>query len=405
MILRRFLPAVVCCFLSLAVHAQQETLRVRGGDTLHSRYTPQSAAATGVETPEPPKRKDNFWSRIFHGNVDRTFEKKIDFSFIGAPNYSKEASVGIGVLASGLYRIDRTDSLTPPSDVSFFGNFSLSGFYLFGVSGNTLFNHNRSRVVYEASFASKPLDFWGIGYDAGRFNESTDYIRKQVKFDAGYLYEVWKHLYVGGSLLFAHTKGTNFDERGLKYLAGAKLHYTSTGIGVTLQYDSRDFIPAPERGTYLMVKQVIYPKGLGNCGRTLYKTTATADYYQRLWRGAVLATDIFGEFNSSGMPWCMLAELGGGYRMRGYYQGRYLDNNILSCQIEYRQRIWRRIGCAVWGGAGNVFSSFERFRWDQTLPNYGLGVRWEFKHRVNVRIDYGFGRKTSGLVFNLNEAF
>ena len=104
-----------------------------------------------------------------------------------------------------------------------------------------------------------------------------------------------------------------------------------------------------------MVKQVIYPKGLGNSGKTLYKTTATADYYQRLWRGAVLATDIFGEFNSSGMPWCMLAELGGGYRMRGYYLGRYIDNNILSCQIEYRQRIWRRIGCAVWGGAGNVF--------------------------------------------------
>ena len=37
-----------------------------------------------------------------------------------------------------------------------------------------------------------------------------------------------------------------------------------------LQYDSRDFIPAPERGTFLMVKQVIYPKGLGNSGKTLY---------------------------------------------------------------------------------------------------------------------------------------
>lgn len=207
--------------------------------------------------------------------------------------------------------MDRTDSLTPPSDVSFFGNFSLSGFYMFGVSGNTLFNHNRSRVIYEVSFGSKPLEFWGIGYEAGRFNQSADYIRKQVKFDAGYLYEVWRHLYVGGSVLFSHTKGTDFDDRGIDYLAGQKLHYTLSGIGMTLQYDSRDFIPAPERGTFLMVKQVIYPKGLGNSGKTLYKTTATADYYQRLWRGAVLATDIFGEFNSSGMPWCMLAELGG----------------------------------------------------------------------------------------------
>ena len=152
MVFRRFLPAVVCCFLLLSARAQQDTLCVRGGDTLRYRYTPLSATAPAAETQQQPKRKDNFWSRIFHGNVDRTFEKKIDYSFIGAPNYSKEASVGIGVLASGLYRVDRTDSLTPPSDVSFFGNFSLSGFYMFGVSGNTLFNHNRSRVIYEVSF-------------------------------------------------------------------------------------------------------------------------------------------------------------------------------------------------------------------------------------------------------------
>lgn len=252
--------------------------------------------------------------------------------------------MGIGVLASGLYRVDRTDSLTPPSDVSFFGNFSLSGFYMFGVSGNTLFNHNRSRVIYEVSFGSKPLEFWGIGYEAGRFNQSADYIRKQVKFDAGYLYEVWRHLYVGGSVLFSHTKGTDFDDRGIDYLAGQKLHYTLSGIGMTLQYDSRDFIPAPERGTFLMVKQVIYPKGLGNSGKTLYKTTATADYYQRLWRGAVLATDIFGEFNSSGMPWMPCwAELGGGYR----------DARVLSGTL-YRQQhpfLPDRVPSAYLGGA------------------------------------------------------
>lgn len=42
----------------------------------------------------------------------------------------------------------------------------------------------------------------------------------------------------------------DFDDRGIDYLAGQKLHYTLSGIGMTLQYDSRDFIPAPERGTF-----------------------------------------------------------------------------------------------------------------------------------------------------------
>ena len=90
---------------------------------------------------------------------------------------------------------------------------------------------------------------------------------------------------------------------------------------------------------------------------------------------------------------------------RGYYQGRYTDNDMITLQIELRQRIWRRIGCAVWGGAGNVFPSLGEFDWSQTLPNYGVGFRWELKKRVNVRLDYGFGKKTSGFLLSINEAF
>ena len=119
----------------------------------------------------------------------------------------------------------------------------------------------------------------------------------------------------------------------------------------------------------------------------------------------VLAADLYAVFNSDGTPWPMLARMGGGQRMRGYYQGRYTDNDMITVQVELRQRIWRRIGCAVWGGAGNVFPSLSRFDWSQTLPNYGAGLRWELKKRVNVRLDYGFGKKTSGFLLNINEAF
>ena len=102
----------------------------------------------------------------------------------------------------------------------------------------------------------------------------------------------------------------------------------------------------------------------------------------------------------------MLAALGGSARMRGYYEGRYRDKNLIETQIELRQHIWRRNGIAVWVGAGNVFPSFSGFKWGLTLPNYGIGYRWEFKNRVNVRLDYGFGKKgQSGFLFNINEAF
>ena len=44
-----------------------------------------------------------------------------------------------------------------------------------------------------------------------------------------------------------------------------------------------------------------------------------------------------------------------------------------------------------------------RFR--QTLPNGGIGYRWEFKKGINVRLDYGLSKNGGGFIFSLNEAF
>ena len=78
---------------------------------------------------------------------------------------------------------------------------------------------------------------------------------------------------------------------------------------------------------------------------------------------------------------------------------------FVGAQIELRQHIWRRSGIVVWGGAGNVFHDFDKFKMKQTLPTFGLGYRWEFKNRVNVRLDYGIGKGETSFYFNINEAF
>ena len=139
--------------------------------------------------------------------------------------------------------------------------------------------------------------------------------------------------------------------------------------------------------------------------KLLQRMTFTADFYQRVWTDCILAFDLYGEFNSSGTPWPMLARMGGNQRMRGYYKGQYTDNDLITAQIELRQRVWRRIGCVAWAGAGNVFPTFREFDWAETLPNYGFGLRWELKKRVNIRLDYGFGKKTDSFLLSINEAF
>ena len=69
------------------------------------------------QKPKKPK-KDGFLSHTFAGHVDRTFERKLDYSIVLVPSFSREGSVGIGGMGAALYRLDRTDSTMPPSDVS-----------------------------------------------------------------------------------------------------------------------------------------------------------------------------------------------------------------------------------------------------------------------------------------------
>ena len=80
-----------------------------------------------------------YLDRLATGNKDRSFEKKFDVNFIVMPSYTREGSFGIGGGATGLYRLDRTDSIMQPSDITLIGNVTLNGFFALTASGNTHF--------------------------------------------------------------------------------------------------------------------------------------------------------------------------------------------------------------------------------------------------------------------------
>lgn len=348
-------------------------------------------------------KKDNFWRRMFAGHIDRTFERKFDYSFVVTPSWSREGSVGLGGMAAALYRLDRTDSALAPSDMSLSANASLKGFFYVGIIGNTYFKGRHSRLKYELSFSQRKVNFWGIGYDFCAAHPAINYTRWRVKADAFYDYMVYPGLYVGAALNLGYNSAVKIDD--VSYLGGQKRSYFLTGAGLSLQYDTRNSITYPTKGWNVLFRQMIYPGFLGNAQRTLWRSTLTVDYYQKLWRGAVLAFDLFGEINSRNMPWVLREEAGGSYRLRGYYTGRYMDNNLVSLQMEIRQKLFWRVGIAAFVGCGSVFPSFKEWKWNHLLPSGGLGLRFEFKHNLNLRIDYGFGKGTSGFVLGLGESF
>lgn len=345
-----------------------------------------------------------YWNSLFHGNIDRTFEKKMDMSFVVAPCYTKEGSFGIGGAATALYRLDRKDSIMQPSDISLSGSATINGFYGITIKGNNHFKGNKARLSYRLQFQHKTLDFWGITYNACNVNPISEYTKRLVNWESDYVYKLTKNIHVGAALNIKYADLAKMANPA--YLEGQRKAYFFTGLGVSIQYDTRDFILNPKRGIYFMAREIFYPDFISSYHKTLFNTTMIFDAYNRMWSGSVLAFDLYGQFNNQYTPWPLREELGSGdSRMRGYYGGRYIDCNQMTAQLELRQHIYSRIGCVAWMGCGTVFPSFDKLKVEHILPNYGIGLRIEFKHNVNVRIDYGFGKDTAGFLFQFAEAF
>lgn len=407
--------------------AQSESILVSDKDTLSYKYTPIEAAVSQpsaqaevasesvVSDTTTVKKRRNVFRRVIdyfaESSVDKSFEKKMDFTFILGPSYSNSTSLSIGAMAAGLYRIDKENRALPPSTVSVFAHVSITGLYRVGIDGICIFKDDRNRLLYNASFGSQPTYFWGLGYVAATTNQATSYLSNKYHVEAIYLHRLFKNAYAGAKAEFTYAYcGGAIKPMVLEYLNGRSTSSAMTGFSLLLEYDSRDFIPNAYKGVYFSLQGMIRPKGLGSNSHTSWAVKANVAYYQKLWKDAVLAMDLYGEFNSKDTPWWYYAQMGGRQRMRGYYEGRFSDLNAIMFQAELRQRVWRRIGITVWGGAGNAFAAFDRFHWDRTMPNYGIGARWEFKKRVNIRFDYGFGSKVQGklmqgFLISINEAF
>ena len=359
------------------------------------------------QQPDTVKKKKGLinWVLDYLNNTNKNKNhKKLDFSVLPGPHFSSDTGLGLGIIGMGLYRQDRRDTISQPSNVSIFGDITTKSSYTVGIFGTHVFPYDKGRIDYEIAANYFKEKFWGIGYEMGN-NDANEGLMKRWKIGAkaNFLWEVARNVFVGPSLTYDFADILEIDRPEL--LGGQDRHVWNIGVGFSLAYDSRDIMTRPTRGVYLNVTQLFRPKFLGS-GYAYATTDFRFNTYARLWEGAVIGGDLRGTLNFGNPSWATMSLLGNSSTMRGYYKGRYRDKHILQTQVELRQHIWHRNGVVIWGGLGTVFHKFSGIHAERLLPNWGIGYRWEFKKNGNVRLDYGFGKRgMQGFVFNINEAF
>jgi outer membrane protein assembly factor BamA len=275
------------------------------------------------------------------------------------------------------------------------------------ISGEFYLADDLYRLMGGVQYLRFPQKFFGIGNNTPSGLEE-DYGSELFGVQFAGLRSLGQGFQAGLSFFFENRKVFDLLPGGLLSpgtVLGSRDGITS-GIGPLITFDTRDNIFSPTTGSYC---QFSSRTGLRALGSDYVFTRMEVDirHYINAANEHVLALQAFGTFISGEAPFHKLAELGGQNRMRGYYEGRYRDNNYTAVQAEYRVPLIWRFGCVVFGGAGDVAPTPGRFRLSDIKPSYGFGLRFAFapQERLNLRLDFGFGNNSSGMYIGVAEAF
>lgn len=323
--------------------------------------------------------------------------------------YSPETKLGLAVFIAPVFRLGApADTLTRKSTARVLAYYTQEKQWSVQFQ-HTLFTPGERYVISgDARFYDYPIFYYGIGDDTRKEDEGlTQY--KLVTVNQRLLRRLSprRRLFAGGQYLLAHL--WDIDASASPKLRerppGELVPNTVSGLGPVLLLDTRDRLTFPATGTYTELSAVF--TGVGGDYSFRRYTADVRRYFSLNARGTqVLAVQGYVQLHDGYVPFRELAPLGGLSLLRGYYEGRYRDRQLLAGQVEYRRPLYRRFGAAFFFGAGEVGNTPAAF--DRVKVAGGAGLRFQFnrRERLNARADYGIAQGGQrGFYFSIGEAF
>lgn len=338
-------------------------------------------------------------------------KKKRKNHILALPTISRsiETDWSFGAAGSYTFHINSKDSAARTSNLQMLGNYSLRKQVLFTADATVYFPKEKYILNTHLSYSYFPDKFWGVGNKTPESNEEKYTFRQYYIYLHGQR-SIARRVFGGLIYEFQKVNKLDYIHSGLfdrQNIAGRK-GYTISGLGASFSFDKRSHAFWPDRGGLLLLSFNHFDKIIGSSYRYTNFVLDTRRYW-RLTRTSVLAAQAYGFFNTGAdIPIRSLASLGGSSKMRGYYDGRYKDKNLLVLQTEFRLPVWRRFGIAAFGSMGDVNNKLAEISLADFKFSYGGGIRFALNKRekMNLRFDYGIGQgKQKGFYIQFGEAF
>jgi hypothetical protein len=323
-------------------------------------------------------------------------------SFVVLPVLSSSPETGLEFGGAALlsFYTDTVDHHTRVSNIFGYTTVTTRGQTKLSLNASYWTPQNKFHYSATLAYYDYPNYFYGIGNNTLLANqELVNEKRYKASFSGEELFG--NDIYVGfvsgfTKYFYQYTENVSFiikSSPDVQYRHGGPELY----LGPSFTLDTRNNNTYTTKGllinSYFYALQGIYSNHAYEGG---FFNIEYSEFFA-LSKKFVLGTNIQEQSLMGGTaPFFLLPEMGNDAIMRGYYQGRYRDRNLIVGQTELRYRIGDRLGLAAFAGTGEVFHT--GFSFPQLKPDYGGGVRYFFdiQKGLSFRLDYGVGEKPVG---------
>lgn len=329
--------------------------------------------------------------------------------WIGYPivAYSPETSLEFGGAAVLVYYA-KQDTNNRLSEIYGFSFLTLENQYGANFEHALYSNKNKWFGLGKIKIQSYPLGYYGIGPnikgdELAVANANFALVRERI------LRRVKGNVFLGFELDYERLGNVTFDwtegNESADYILGQN-GYSNLGLGLGLVYDTRHNVLNVRHGFLSEIGYLLYEPVWGSTNKLQTLFLDNRAFYKTSKRN-VLGLQMIGQFSNGEVPFNQLSMIGGEMMMRGYYLGKYRDNNMVAFQAEHRWLPFpfsKRLGGAVFAGMGSVSPNLN---FNKSLWTAGGGLRFLLfpKRDIFTRLDVGMNPDGMGFYLFIGEAF
>jgi hypothetical protein len=293
---------------------------------------------------------------------------------------------GTGLILGGAYFYPQTESqkeTQPASYTGAAGGYTSSESWFGGVMQQNYWKEDKWRFTGVAAYMDLKLELLPPPSELDD-EQSTNWLLNGTFLQARLSRNLWSNWYLGLTVRYldmTQTIGQQIEDIEFNLTSTIK----SPGVGLNLDYDTRDMPMNTYGGRYFEFKAMQSDQSGSDAGNYQSYYARFRSYHSLLDK-LVLAWEINGCSKDGQIPLWDTCRLG----LRGFPGTNYLSKQSLYAQAEMRWRFHKRWGMVAFAGAGRVYDSFGNIGEDNTIPSYGVGVRFMVleSQRVNIRVDY-----------------